>query len=123
MNRERIIIGVSILFIVVILITASYVAFLKDEQQRQAMTSEVPAQIIDVFAARGRDPETGAMDRIQYIRINFSYEVNGATYRRVTTMNKVLGSKFKVGGAAKVCYKAGEPKEGELHEVSYECGK
>ena len=120
MKRDLIIIGLGALALAVIG-TASYFAFLSDERRRAHLTAEAPAEIVEVFFARGRDPQTGSPDAVNHVRVRFRYTVSGREFSRVATMNKVTGAKFKVGQPAKVCYRPEMPDEAELFEANYGC--
>ena len=122
MKRDLIIIGSGVLALAVIG-AASYFAFLSDERRRTHLTAEAPAEIVEVFFARGRDPQTGSPDAVNHVRISFRYAVSGREFSRVATMNKAAGAKFKAGGRAKVCYSHERPEEAELFEASYTCAR
>ena len=122
MKRDSIIIMVGAV-VLALLASASYFAFLSDERRRNHLTAEAPAEVAEVFFARRRDPETGAPGQVNHVRVSYNYVVNGQAFKRVATMNKVIGAKFKVGGPAKVCYNPERPGEAELFEVGYRCAR
>lgn len=120
MKRDLILIGLGALALAVVSV-GGYSAFLSDERRRARLTAEAPAEIVDVFFARGRDPQTGSPGGVNHVRVTFKYAAGGREFSRVTAMNKAAGARFRVGQPAKVCYNPGLPEEAELFEATHKC--
>ena len=120
--RDLTLLGLGVLALVVVG-AASYSAFLSDERRRARLTAEAPAEVVEVFVAREKDPQTGSPGVVNHVRVSFRYAVSGREFSRVATLNKAAGARFKVGGPAKVCYRPGRPEEAELFEAGYSCAR
>lgn len=112
-------IKITIVLIVVVILTLvpiMYWANSSGKRMRGRLTSEAPAQITGISFKEGyknvRDETT----------IRYRYVVNGKTYEKEKVNLGDERERFKVGTVAKVCHDPEAPENGQVREISYQCG-
>jgi hypothetical protein len=113
-----------ILTVIVLAAIGSYFSFLRDDQRRIGLTSEVEANVTNTEVRRRVDPESGKEVSVDII-VNFDYEIDGRKYQRTVRKSKTKAVPFTPWGKAKVCYDPSNLKtieEAELFPVSFRCG-
>jgi hypothetical protein len=100
---------------------ASYFAFLKDEERHKRLTSEVPANVTNVYARRAVNPPSGSEGTLD-ITVTYKYVIDDTQYERTVRLSKSVGSFYREGQVAKVCYNARNHGDAELFPASYKCG-
>ena len=120
--KREMILGAATLLAVVLIGAVSYFTFRSDAARRRHLTSEVPAEILEVYAARNRNNEEGKPGAVTSVRVSFRFVLNGETIMRSNTMSRDQGKEFEVGKPAKVCFNPEDHRQAELFPQSYQCG-
>lgn len=121
--KRDLIVGSATLVVITVVGAASFFAFREDEKRHQRLTTEVPADIIDVYDKRGTNPQTGATGGIVNVLVKYQYVIDGKGYSRNVTVGGEIGKSYNVGQPAKVCYNPRNQEEAELFPSNYKCGK
>ena len=110
-------------FVMILLaIVGSLIIFQSERDKRKSLTSEVPAQIIEMSPRKTIDPETGQTNRVLNVLVIYRYSIAGKMFEKQTTVGKSESLDFKLNQPAKVCFNPNSPEQGELFPSEYKCG-
>lgn len=121
--KRDLILGALTLLAVAFIGVASYFSFRSDSARRRHMTSEVPAEILEVYSTRSRNNEEGKPGAVTSVRVSFRFVLDGESFFRSANMSRDQGKEFEVGRPAKVCYNPGDHQQSELFPHNYQCGR
>lgn len=115
---------IAISFVVIILAVAvSMFVFRTEQVERKNLTSEVPAQIVEMSPRKAIDPETGQTYRVLNVLVIYRYSIKGVTFEKQITVGKSESLAFKVGEQATICFNPVREDQAELFPIEYKCGE
>lgn len=109
------------LIVLIVSAVGAYFAFLQDSEQRETLTAEAPAKITKTEVRYDIVPETG-MKKVKDSIVNYTYEIDGQKYEKVTRIGRVAASSFDSWEDAKICYSPMNTETAELFPLRHVCG-
>ena len=115
---------IAVSFVVILLaVAASIFVFQSEQIERKNLTSEVPAQIVEMSPRKTIDPETGQTNRVLNVLVIYRYSIKSENFEKQITLSRSESLAFKVGQQAKVCFNPMRQEQAELFPFEYKCGE
>lgn len=109
--------------VIAMAVVIGIMVFRSAQNERKYLTSEAPAQIIEMSPRKTINPETGQTNRVLNVLVTYRYSIAGKVFDKQTTLGKSESLVYKINEPAKVCFNPSRPEQGELFPSEYECGK